>query len=59
MLTFSQYQEIQRVKDSSPFTQDIPINRYIQQVKIRINRWYGTPLAEITDEQVYKELIKK
>lgn len=56
MLTLAQYKQIKEVKDKSPFTSDLSILEYINNVRFRLSQWYGIAEEKISDEYVYNFL---
>ena len=56
MLTLAQYKQIKEVKDKSPFTSDLSIVEYINNVRFRLSQWYGIEEEKISDEYVYNFL---
>lgn len=59
MINLNQYREIKRVRDQNPFTSPLSLTQYIQDVKWRMSNWYGIKIEDISDEDVYSELIEK
>lgn len=58
MLNLSQYKMIKQVKDSSPFTCELNINQYIDDVRTRLSKWSGMPKEKITLEEIFLSLMK-
>ena len=62
MLNLNEYRFIREVKDSSPFTEPLKIQEYIDGVRFRLSQWVGVSEDNISDEAVYlllKEQVDK
>lgn len=58
MMTVSQYKEIAKIKDSNPFTKDIPLSEYIEGVRSRMGIVMDVNPKSISLGEIYEQIVK-